>query len=486
MRLGLAAGVVLFAAGEALAADTAPAPRVKTAPAPQAKTAPATQARTAPATQASALAQVLIRKILNGVKGDAERALKLRAAAKEAVDDRKLEVALLEEALRYAVRNAAAPEGDEIVKELLDLLAAKAPDRQVLWTAKRIEVYRRRHQQCAGQVQREQAGRWLIAILLADAARCEKEGKWVAAAAAYGEAKVVGASLKTADEELLARRAMHAVNRAQLQEKIDGYLQALRSQPRAAGARAKVVRALLVEMDRPADAGKYLNEALDEEWRTFVPMAAKPVSELKEEECRQVGDWYWKELSSRAPSAAKAKMLSRAKALYERFLSLHGKKDADSLGIKLELAEVRKELSRRCFYCSGTGWMPCENCRNPDRKICGKCMGKGSLQCPQCKGKSSKKCRACKGTGRARRGSEARKKIVATRVTWKACRACKGTGFSFICPECGKRPKGLKGTIACPACGGNGYERCPTCKGTGRLRCTHCDAGRSAPTSRSK
>ena len=474
----------MFTAGEAPAADTAPAPRVKTAPATRAKTAPATQARTVPATRASALVHMLIGKILNGAKGDAERALKLRAAAEEAVDDRGLEVALLEVALRYAMQNAAAPEGDEIVRGLLDLLATKAPDRQALWTAKRIELYRRRHRQCAGQAQREQAGRWLIAVLLADAARCEKEGKWAAAAVAYGEAKVVGASLKTADVELLARRAMQAVNRARLQERINGYLKVLESQPHAVSVRTNLVRTLVVEMDKPADAGKYLDEALDEEWRTFVPMAAKSVSELKEDECRRVGDWYWKKLSLRAPSTAKVKMLSRAKALYERFLSLHGKKDADSLGIKLELAEVKRELSRRCFYCSGTGWMPCENCRRPDRKACAKCGGKGYIQCPQCKGKWSKKCSACKGTGKARRGSEAR--VVATRVTWMACRVCKGTGFSWICPKCGKRPKGLKGTIACPECGGSGYERCPVCKGTGRLRCTHCDAGRSAATSRSK
>jgi len=41
------------------------------------------------------------------------------------------------------------------------------------------------------------------------------------------------------------------------------------------------------------------------------------------------------------------------------------------------LAEVTKELSRRCFYCNETGWVPCENRRRPECRVCAKCGGNG-------------------------------------------------------------------------------------------------------------
>lgn len=110
--------------------------------------------------------------------------------------------------------------------------------------------------------------------------------------------------------------------------------------------RRKLVFLYVVELDKPKEAAKLLTNDIQEPWRTYVPLSARAVSELKEGECKKLGDWYSKELQRKATSYSKARMLIHAKAYYEQFLGLHKRPDLArtvvSAGLKRVVAHLAK------------------------------------------------------------------------------------------------------------------------------------------------
>jgi len=136
----------------------------------------------------------------------------------------------------------------------------------------------------------------------------------------------------------------------------------------------------------------------------------------------------------------------------------------------------------RCYWCGGTGWMPCRGCRagnmNTGKGRCPECNGTGKVSCPDCEGRCCrKKCNRCRGSGQVvvrtvRSGAMVRK-------VYGPCQNCGGTGFEDYCRECCKDDKKMYGKVQCFACKGVGrYGDCPSCKATKRVPCVRCPAGR--------
>ena len=83
---------------------------------------------------------------------------------------------------------------------------------------------------------------------------------------------------------------------------------------------------LLVMMKDDAAAALPYRDLADPRTRTHLPLAAKPVDQLGENELMDLGLWY-QDLSASVKGAAQKTVLTRAAACFERFLSLHPKED---------------------------------------------------------------------------------------------------------------------------------------------------------------
>jgi len=413
----------------------------------------------------------LIREIIRGAKDNSQRAERLLEAAERVSDDKKLQMALLEEALNYAMPGAGSAEGRGTAQKLLDFLDRHAPDRRALWSAKRVEFFRRRFRTASDPLQKDRAGRWLVRILLETAEGYEKDGKWREAAVAYREARAPAAFVKAPDEPVIYRKALRAELLMGARRKADRYIKGLKGKSNPETMRTALLRTLVVDLDHPVEAAKYVADDVDETWRIYVPLAAKDVSELNEASCRELAAWYNKELAPKTPPYFKHGLLLRAKRLYERFIELHQKHDTEFMAARMELDKLTRRLRKTCLYCGGTGRIGCAGCRDPDLKVCSRCGGKGRTKCPHCGGRWGRKCSRCKGTGTIR---VERRDGPFTRTANEKCSSCRGTGWTWICPKCGKQAKSLRGTVECPDCNGSRYELCPRCRGKREIPCIHC------------
>ena len=122
------------------------------------------------------------------------------------------------------------------------------------------------------------------------------------------------------------------------------YIRALENDPRKITSRTLLIRTLVVDFDSPAKAKEYLTYDAEKTWHAHVPAACRPVSSLKEQECKKLGDWYYRDLAEKTEPFIRYRLLSRARAYYQRFAKLHTKKDAQFVKVKMVLAQVEAEL----------------------------------------------------------------------------------------------------------------------------------------------
>lgn len=115
-------------------------------------------------------------------------------------------------------------------------------------------------------------------------------------------------------------------------------------EPANTSAREKLVRLYLVHLDDPAAAAKHLDGVEDEDLLKYVPAVGKGVESAPELACMELGDWY-RRLGESAPTPAKRAMFERAKAYYERFLSLHEAADLKRITATPALKKVESLLA---------------------------------------------------------------------------------------------------------------------------------------------
>ncbi len=110
-------------------------------------------------------------------------------------------------------------------------------------------------------------------------------------------------------------------------------------------ARQEMIQLFVVEMDKPAFAEKYLDNLCPFEQQTYVPLAVKPIAELNEPQCLQLGQWY-QGLSTQVAGRAQAQMLLRAEAYLTRYLKLHETQDAERTRAVGMLNAILRSLKR--------------------------------------------------------------------------------------------------------------------------------------------
>jgi len=443
--------------------------------------------------------EAFIREIIKDARTDSQRSTLLMEAVSLAEGNPKLKVALLEKAVQYGVKSLRTTDDCSRFQAILADLVKADPDRKSHWLSQQAAVFRRWCTLEKSAADKRKPAEAAVAALTQAGSASAAKGEWKKASGFFSEAKSATMAHRLPDPNRHAGYILSASYLSKVQGKIAGHIETLKKTPDDLDARSNLVTLLVTAMDDPAEAMKYVSEDVDERFRIFVPMAAGDLTRLPVEACRNLGDWYYKELSKSAVAVVKYRMLARAKACYQRVLKLHTGADIMSAALKLNVSQIKSDQAELgnvdplvCSHCFGTGKMPCPSCmtngQSTGLRKCYYCKGTGRGKCRTCGGLWRQKCSRCGGrgkvvSGRVRRGGVYYKK-------YSKCYTCGGSGITHRsrygstragpCPTCGKQKPELRGTSPCPYCNGRGGSgACRTCRGTKTVPCTHCAAGRA-------
>lgn len=288
-------------------------------------------------------ADALAAEVIQGARTDIERAAKLLAAAKIVHQRPPVMVALLEKAADYGLK-ARTPESVQTAQQAIDLLLEKAPDRKGQWQDLHLEACRVR-QRMAAAADRVQVGETLLDALLERAQDLEEAKDWAQASKLYVEADALAMAIRPIQREDIASRRARAGHFERIAQQADLLKKALAADPRSAADRNKLVELLVIELDSPEEAAKFLTDDCDQAWRSYVPLAAKDPNTLPEQAAAELWQWYYKFLAPRASRLAKTEVLLKAKTCYERAIQLHESKDVALLTLQVTLGQIEKELA---------------------------------------------------------------------------------------------------------------------------------------------
>ena len=223
---------------------------------------------------------------------DVQFASKLLDAGRSLSDDPELRTHLLVKAFEFAVRDQA---GYRTARAAVVELLATAAARHEEWQAKRLELCRLEYQQAKRGKSRsrksatiagaERLAEQLVVVGDLKAGR----GLWREALSLYQQARSYAAA---AGPEALRKRVAERHARATLMGRLESLKARLEKAPDDVEARMAVIRFYVLSLDEPQGAIPYLDAAVDEAWRTYVALAARPPAKLAAEACVELGNWY--------------------------------------------------------------------------------------------------------------------------------------------------------------------------------------------------
>jgi len=273
---------------------------------------------------------------------DVSLAKQMLEDAKEAGDQPVFLSLLCEKAYELAVKDAS---GYATATASMDLLAGKSPEKKVECLRKNAALYQKQYAAARGEA-KTKAGEDVITALSALAEAQTGAGDSDAAGGTLRQAITVATVIKSENKAALQDRLENLAPRQKVEKQIAAIKAKLDADPKDEASRKELVRLYLVEMDNPAEAAKFLDEALDEATRKYVPAAAKPVEDAPELACMELGDWY-KGLADQATTpTSKGAMLRRAQAYYQRFLVLHTAADLGRTAATLTLRRIEDALAK--------------------------------------------------------------------------------------------------------------------------------------------
>ena len=280
------------------------------------------------------------------VADDLALAAKLLEAARAADAQPALLAALCEKCFNLATQD---PKGYETALAATDLLARKVPQRAEAMQERVLSVRQRQYDAGRGDA-RSAAGEALIKCLTDVAAARTGVGAFEEAAKFYRQALTVARAIRSASADWIGSQIKRLGEQQRIAANLPRLVANLKANPDNREARDQLIRLLLVDLDTPAEAAKYLDDKSDPLLGKYVPAAVKPVEEAPEAACVELADWY-RQLAAAAVPGSKVGVLIRARGYYERFLDLHKIADLDRTKVELALKKVDEDLK-------ALGWAP--------------------------------------------------------------------------------------------------------------------------------
>ena len=287
-----------------------------------------------------------------GADTDADKAVKLVAAARESGVDDEIALGLLCAAAEAGIKAADTAEGLDAGIDALCELATRVPAKASYYRARLGLLCNVAHRRVKPEVQYAAAGEVKERIEAAGD-KALAAGRWEDAKACYTiglrMAGLGGRSVVSLENKI--RCARHFAAAA---SKVRGLETASESGDKAAAGR--LVMVYLIELDDPAGAEKLLTADSGEVLRTCVPLAAKDADGLPAGALRQLRDWYAKLLVGRSVDYAKELMLRRA-LLYARLSA--GKSGPAPAAANADLvASLTKQLDAFTYVNRTLGRLP--------------------------------------------------------------------------------------------------------------------------------
>jgi len=247
---------------------------------------------------------------------------------------------LYEKAYELGTKQA---KGYPAAMQAAEALLETQPDQKAVWQQKLLVVCKL-DWQAADRKRKKEAGKAYVNQMVAVADDLAASDDLAEAIELYTNASRMARYYAPERREALSAKLQDARDRQKLHRDIARCQRVLAASPDNAAVRERLIRLLVVELDAPAKAKKLLTPGVAEPWRTYVPLAVKEISELGKPVCLELGDWYMS-LAAEATRGGKAKVLTRAKAYYQRFVALETSAVKGAIG-KAKMALVEKELRK--------------------------------------------------------------------------------------------------------------------------------------------
>ena len=273
-------------------------------------------------------------------KDDIELAKRFLAAAKESQGQPEFLAVLYKKACDLS---SPYPDGQATALEAMRLLAAAVPDQSRACTERIVEICQRQFDATRGD-DRPKAGEALADALLSLVDAQTAAGETAAAIGACRRAAAVARVISSPRKGSVEARLNALEQAKRAASEIEDLKKQLAQDPQNRAAREKLVRRILVDLDSPAEAAKYVEGVEDPSLLKYVTAAAKPVDVVPELACMELAEWY-RSMAEAAPPAAKAAMLARARPYYNRFLQLHTAEDLSRTQAALALKRIEESLA---------------------------------------------------------------------------------------------------------------------------------------------
>jgi ABC-type phosphate transport system substrate-binding protein len=280
-------------------------------------------------------------KSTKGTADDLALARQILLSARRMKHNTKLLGAMCEAAFDLCLNVSGA---ETTAFEALSVLRSSAPRKKFDCALKRVALYEQAYAAGTAKVVAEN----LVEVLMTSAKIGTSSGRHAEAAELWRRAQKVAEDTKNPALNVVRERQIAFAARAVSEREARTLDQRLRHNWEARAiaeclgydwkdpeSRRKLLMLLLVELDEPAEAVKFLDAATDDTMKTNLPLAARPVAKLSEESALSLAEWYVG-LANKAGVGGEELMLARARSSYRRFFALHQKR-SDALATRAAL-----------------------------------------------------------------------------------------------------------------------------------------------------
>ena len=272
-------------------------------------------------------------------KDDIELAQRLLAAAKDNTNQPELLTILCDKAADLA---SPHPDGQGTALEALQLLGATVPGQLSACAARIVEIRQKQFDIARGG-DRPKPGEALVDALLS-LVDAQMAGGGAGAIGAARRAAAVARGINSPRKDAVEARLSALDQAARVAAEVEDLKKQVAQDPQNRAAREKLVRRLIVDLDNPAEAARFVEGVEDPSVLKYVPAAARPVEEVPELACMELAEWY-RGLAEAASPAAKAAMCTRALTYYRRFLGLHEAQDLSRAQASLMVKKIEESLA---------------------------------------------------------------------------------------------------------------------------------------------
>ena len=275
-----------------------------------------------------------------GTDDDLATARTIMEMAGELKDETDLMVIMYKTACDLA---SNAPEGRKIVFAATEKLNAIAPKDAHKWQEYRVNFYRTLYTRARGK-DRRTAGEAYIEALVDAGDRLTAAGEGKEAGTMYRQALPVASAVGSERKAEIAEKIRNLAAVIQKNRAFDDLREKLEKNPKDVKARESLIDLYLLENDDSVKASQLATADIDESIRRMLPLAAKAVRTVAEDDSLKLAEWYNAMAKEQSSPLRKGVAYRRAYDYYSVFQARHKKGDIKGLKAKIEQGNIAKRF----------------------------------------------------------------------------------------------------------------------------------------------